>query len=743
MSASDDVIVFKDEILSSQESKTTKSLKIITVDDDVNFQRSIAFALSNIAVLGRKIELLQAFSFSEASQMLLENEDIMIAFFDVVMETDDAGLRLVKSVREVLGNAELRIVLVTGQPGTAPMHMVMYDYDINDYWTKSELTSDRLYTILTTNLRSGEQIRDLARAKRGLQLIAESSGALYSSRSVKMLSIKMLDELAKLLGIPSGGIVCVKSSLSNHENKPEVVIVGASGAYRSSIGKKLTELNCAGVSTQLQQSLKNRESFYEAHHTCLFFPDEMAGANYAVYLPTGRPLVPTETDLLRVFSTNICGGLFNVSLVSRLDKLAFEDELLQIPNRNSLLRALDDIICNENSGDFTLILLDIDGFSRINTVLGTVQGDAVLSDVASTLRAAFDKAVLVCRVKDDKFAVVGPKAVVKTEIIVGLFKSARVQQGVKIVVNLSSVTFSLGFASESALDVLTRAGMTLKSAKQRGIKQHVVYDPTQNINEEHQFQLLQSLQVAINQKNIRIALQPQISVSDGSLTGIEVLARWTLPDGIIVSPVEFIPLAEATGLIMPLGDQVVEQACMVARVMKESGFGHLKVGVNLSVAQFAQEKMLDRILGHVHNANVSPEQIEFEVTETAAMQNFETVNSILCELRALKFSVAIDDFGTGFSSLSYLSSLPADRLKIDKSFVDRVTLDDGASAIVQTILHLGKSFNMNVIAEGVETRAQLDWLRVHGCADAQGYLVARPMSLSEFIPWLSDYEPFL
>lgn len=223
-------VFFLDEQPSPQHLENQKTVKILTVDDDSNFQRSTAFALSTLKVLDCKIELSQAFSYAEACQVLTKENDFAIALVDVVMETEDAGLRLVRAIREVLGNEKIRIILLTGQPGMAPIFDVMRDYDINDYWTKSELSADRLQTILTTNLRSYQQISSIANAKRGLQLIAESSGALYTSRNIKELSGKMLRQLSQLLNLPHGGIVCVKSTGELTEQGISHQIIAASGS---------------------------------------------------------------------------------------------------------------------------------------------------------------------------------------------------------------------------------------------------------------------------------------------------------------------------------------------------------------------------------------------------------------------------------------------------------------------------------------------------------------------------------
>ncbi|UXM81751.1 EAL domain-containing protein [Shewanella seohaensis] len=222
--------------------------------------------------------------------------------------------------------------------------------------------------------------------------------------------------------------------------------------------------------------------------------------------------------------------------------------------------------------------------------------------------------------------------------------------------------------------------------------------------------------------------------------GVEALARWTLPNGDSVPPLRFIPIAEATGLITKLGKQLFVQSCQAMHALTEAGYPNLRIGVNLSAMQFEQEQIVNQLNADIQAAQIASDQIEIEVTESIAMQNFEVINKQLKALRNMNINVAIDDFGTGFSSLAYLSKLTFDRIKIDKSFIDNVTTDDGAAAIVDSIILLGERFKMNVIAEGVETLEQARWLKHRGCHDAQGYFYAKPMPLKELLIWLANFQ---
>lgn len=730
------IVQFRDEKLDSSH---VDKIKILTVDDDEDFQKSMSFALSNMQVLGRDIEVVQAYSYAQAAKLLSEENDYVIALVDVIMETNDAGLRLVKAARDILGNSEIRIVLVTGQPGVTPMHSVMQDYDIDDYWSKAELNTDRLKTLLTSNTRSYQQIQQIARAKRGLQLIAESSGVLYASRSLEELSSMMLTELAKLLDVSAEGLVCVKScDASETTHGPEFEVISATGGYIETQGKRLSEFPSEPIRERLQRCLTERRSLFLPDSSCLFFYDQHTDMDYAVYLGTNRPLDTTETELLRVFSTNVYGGLINVALVSKLDRLAYQDSLLKIPNSNALLRVLEHTLeYADRRKDFNLLLIDIDNFSQVNAVLGPEHGDMMLRQVTQRLREAFDSNVLVARLKDDKFALLGVNTVVSRDAVLDIFNNSDKGEIQQAAINISTVTFPLKRASTSAQDVLTRAGIALKNAKKSGIRQHIIYSSTGEVAEKNKFTMLNELQAAIEKGKVSIALQPQFDLKTGRINGVESLARWQRDNGSWVSPAEFIPLAEASGIIHSLSRNITRLSFQAAKRLRDRGWRDICVGVNLSALQLEDRNILDYMSLELDKAGVDPKQIELEITETVAMQNFERIVTVLNRLREQGFRIAIDDFGTGFSSLTYLNILPVDRLKIDKLFIDNVVADGGASVISETIIHLGKKFGMNVIAEGVESEPQLQWLQQHGCDEVQGYLVARPMPLVDLLQWLN------
>lgn len=734
----DEQFAFSDDELPSPVSQ--RVWRVLAVDDDVDFQRATAFALSELEVLGGRVELVQAFSCREAQMMLAQQHDIALVLLDVVMETEDAGLRLIHSLREVIGNRDARVVLLTGEPGLAPAHEVMRDYDINDYWAKSELCAERLLTVLTAAVRGYAQLRAVATARRGLQMIVESSNALFCSKNTRELSAKILTEISSLLNLQAEGVVCLRLDECQDEAELVVRIVGANGRFSGAVEGNLDSLDAPQVAKALSQCLREQQTLCLTEATVLFFPRFQAGADYACYVTCERPLDDTEIELLQVFSVSISRGLYNVALFSRLEEMAYQDDLLKIPNRNALIRMLDMTLKSNGKDQSVLVLIDIDNFSGANTAFGTGYGDFILGLVAKKLRDAFSSEVLIARVRDDLFAILGPQAQVRAAEIVALFRRHKRPYELGQVHSLSSVTMHLADFTGTASVALQDALLTLKQAKRLGHDQHGVYDPRLQGAHAESYRMLLALRDAVEAGQISVELQPQIDLDTQQVTGVEALARWRKADGKMVPPLSFIPLAEATGYILPLGDLLMRLALQVAKQLADAGYPQIRVAVNVSAPQLLQHDFIERFSSHLQAAGVRPQQIEVEITESVAMRTFDTVCEKLRALRAMGVEVAIDDFGTGFSSLSYLRLLPADRLKIDRSFILEIGEVSDQQMIAEAVIQIAARVGMQVIAEGVETQQQADWILSHGCRQAQGYLFAKPMACAELLDWLGCWS---
>jgi EAL domain-containing protein (putative c-di-GMP-specific phosphodiesterase class I) len=272
----------------------------------------------------------------------------------------------------------------------------------------------------------------------------------------------------------------------------------------------------------------------------------------------------------------------------------------------------------------------------------------------------------------------------------------------------------------------------LRQARAQGLGQLIDYEPGMERESNRRFNQSHDLYRALHHDEIRIELQPQVELATGRIIGAEALARWTLADGTRVPPAEFVPMAEANGLIVPLGRRVIELACAALAELRDAGHAEMTIAVNVSPLQLSRREFPAELLEAVRRHGVTPAQFEIEITESMAMEDHQANGEILGRLREAGFTLSIDDFGTGYSSLGYLRSLPVTTLKVDRCFVAEIGTIDPDVAIADMIILLGQRLKMRVLAEGVETQAQADWLQAHGCLLAQGYLFGRPEPLAQF-----------
>jgi EAL domain-containing protein (putative c-di-GMP-specific phosphodiesterase class I)/GGDEF domain-containing protein len=714
----------------------SRALTVLLVDDDVEFQRSLKLALANFEFQSHPLNILSVGSAREAARLLAATPDVAVVVLDVVMETDDAGLRLVRSVREVLGNAEVRIILVTGEPGMAPMRQSLGALDISDYWLKTDLTFERLHGVLTSNLRTWEQIRALGQARKGLQTIVEASNCLARARSMDDFSHRVMSELSRLLGLEPEGLVCVHEyGTGGH---PEAArIVGAAGRLSYSISQELGTLEQAPVRDLLLQALAKRSSIDGPLSQVLFFQGAEHGPHAATYIATGRALDATERELLHVFATSINSGLINVSLTSRLDRLAYEDSLLEMPNANALLRALEAVLEAPAPRNRTVLFIELDQYSASCLSLGMEQGDLMLRRMAARLRKVFPAPAMVARLHGDTFAILGPTVLLHQSRLDELeaLDLDDVQHSPYISVRAARV--DLDVYTGSSRGAMAIGALLLRRAQMQKGAGVIEYQPALEQEANQRFNRSRDLYRALQCREISIELQPQVDLQSGRIIGAEALARWTRRDGSRIPPNEFIPMAEANGLIVPIGNQVQHMACQALQRLRDAGFPNIPIAVNVSPLQLARRNYLHELVEITQHYGVSPELLEVEITETAAMADFEGNGRVLRALRDAGFRIAIDDFGTGYSSLAHLRAMPATTLKIDRQFISEIGALSREDTIADMIIGLGKRLNMEVLAEGVESDVQTTWLREHACAQAQGYFFARPESLDSFLQRLA------
>jgi diguanylate cyclase len=419
----------------------------------------------------------------------------------------------------------------------------------------------------------------------------------------------------------------------------------------------------------------------------------------------------------------------------RLDRLAHFDTVTSLPNRYYFNERLNDAVSRATRfGDpVGLLFLDLDNFKIVNDTLGHHVGDELLRRVAVRLEKALRSGDMICRIGGDEFAVILPNVADHEQAARVATKCLEaVADPFDIEGNEVYVTVSIGISvcprdTTDAADLLKQADTAMYHAKARGRNAYQLFLPEMRGKAQKRLILETSLRRAIEREEFLLHYQPQVDLASGKVVAVEALVRWQHPDLGLVSPLEFIPIAEETGLIVPVGDGVLRTACAQARAWLDGSVGPLRMAVNLSGRQFREDGLVEQVLAILRETGLPPDLLELEITESTLMDAGPTTIERLHQLRAAGVHLAIDDFGTGYSSMNYLKRFPVGMLKVDRSFVCELPGDADDAAITQAIIAMARSLNIGVTAEGVETQAQADFLAQAGCTLTQGFLFAHPL----------------
>ncbi|MCA1908334.1 MAG: EAL domain-containing protein [Magnetospirillum sp.] len=425
----------------------------------------------------------------------------------------------------------------------------------------------------------------------------------------------------------------------------------------------------------------------------------------------------------------------------RIKNLAYFDVLTGLPNRRLFTDRLQVAIAHahRHGAQMAIMFLDLDLFKRINDSLGHGIGDQVLCEVANRLQVCVREGDTVARLGGDEFVILLPEL----EHVEDAAKLAdrvisRVKQPLSVDEHELYVTTSVGIAvyPEDGLTdetLIKNADTAMYRAKDLGRNSYQLYTPAMNAKSFERLAMESSLRHALTRDEFTLVYQGKIDLVSGRMSGVEALVRWRHPEMGLVSPAEFIPLAENMGLISEIGAWVLKSACRQSQSWFDLGLPRVRMAVNVSTLQFREGDLAELVKQALQETGLPPQFLELEITESVLMQRVEENTLVLNELRAMGIHISIDDFGTGYSSLSYLKRMPIDALKIDRSFVNDITEDGDGAAIVSTIINLAHNLKLRAVAEGVETQEQADFLRQRGCDEIQGYLVSRPVSAEDLV----------
>lgn len=455
------------------------------------------------------------------------------------------------------------------------------------------------------------------------------------------------------------------------------------------------------------------------------------------------PLVDAQGGVLTVM-TLAHDVTANRQAQERLNYLAYHDELTGLPNRSLYNDRLSQAMIEaRRQGRYVgVMLLDIDHFKMVNDTMGHDAGDELLRDIGKRLSVCLRESDTVSRFGGDEFGLVladmaDPRdAIFVAQKMLDSFAPPFFVGGRELFVGPSFGITIYPVDSDDPDGLVKNADSAMYHAKAQGRNNFQFYSAELTARAQSRLDMETSLRRALERREFLLHYQPKFSLETGEMTGVEALIRWQHPALGMVSPRDFIGIAEESGLILPIGEWVLLAACQQVKGWHDEGFAQVKLAVNLSTKQFRQSRLKDTLAVVLAETGFDPRNLEFEITESVLMENTTAVSEVLAELKAMGISISVDDFGTGYSSLSYLKRFPIDALKIDRSFVRDIPADHDDAAIVRAIIAMSRSLRMKVIAEGVETDEQQQFLRAEGCDEIQGYLSGRPVPPEEFLRML-------
>ena len=721
-----DFLFFDHEEEPSSQSTSMGFWDVLIVDDDPEIHSVTKLALSGVEFWGRTLRFHHAYSATEAIEVLSATNCISVVLLDVVMESDDAGLNAVKHIRERLQNHTVRIILRTGQPGYAPEEQVIREYDINDYKTKTELTRSKLVTSLVTAIRSYEQICKLEYQSQALNNILLASKAILGFTDIKAFTMAVIKQLSVILDCEAQGIVC-----GSLEDNNRISVLGGCQEYSDFFGQGVEQLDNGRIILQVQKCFAQGEHQYTDHDGTFLLKSKNRQA--AIFLEYASKPNAEQLQFAEIFLTNVSVGLDNVRLFNCLRDAAFKDTLTGLSNRTHFIEQIEKYH-RVNRNEYVFVLIDVANFSDINNGLGQEVGNYLLIAIVERLQQEYPTAELLSRIGADVFGfLIAHNEFNESELFDNLTLPFLVAE------HVLPIEFKAGLCEQkdfqtTGIETLKLGYIALNQAKKDKRNSAVYYTPDMEEKMAWRLGIIRQLRQDFERSKLAVWYQPQLDLDDLSLIGCEALLRWPSGQGNFISPAIFIPLAEDAGLIIDIGQWVLEQACKQHKRLEAQGF-KVRIAVNVSVPQFKVKNYAELVKNTLLKYQVDPAYIELEVTESVVMDELEVVIETLQKLKDFGIEVAIDDFGTGFSSLSYLQKLPVNRLKIDRDFIKDIP-DHDNGAIASLVVALGAQLGLKTIAEGVETQAQADFLKLLGCNEVQGFMYAKPMPESELIQYL-------
>lgn len=690
---------------------------VLLVGRDSPANRQMQSYLSELHPIGRHVRVIAAHSATDVFSALIGQQDIAVILIeDGFGETEDACFTLIKEIRE-MGIGETRIIVYSTAANTAAENVPADDYDIDDFRGSKHISRRTVETMVASAIRAYRQLNSINRSHRMLRRIAQTSAVMIDQGSVAECALVATHAAVSLLSAKNG-FLCFKEPADNRAIQHQHYGVGCFGAgSRTPSGGELELIERAFL----------RESHVFETAGIVFFIKLHDGPNAAaIFVDAAVPHDEVTHRLVDILSVQIASAINKMWFVHRIEYLALHDEATGLPNRRAIEREIDWRLARGESNCFVSIV-SVETHSEVEASLGEDTASRMVKSIADRFIASGLK---VGRISPSQLVILGEAQGDSLTSVPRALNQPTYVDGLHLPVHLTIGMYELKDLDSGSV-ALRRARVALREARAQNRGQIRSYDAAMTDAAAGRLSMISDLKRAIDASGqFAVHYQPQYDISTGYIIGAEALLRWKR-NGVNVSPADFIPLAEATGLIREIGlFPIIEGINQAARWYRQ-GYPVI-VGINLSPTQLGDTDVIEAIKLTLKETGVPAGLIEFELTETAATTQ-NKASSIINLLSGLGFRIAIDDFGTGYSSLERLANLKFDRIKIDREFVSKAPFSATHHAVCQLAVNLANSLGISVLAEGVETEEQAQLLRNIGCREAQGFLYGRPVPAQQII----------